>query len=52
MPLANYLAALDTVLAVLVTFALGMWVGVQRGRYKIAAPATTGAAKEVPDIHM
>jgi uncharacterized membrane protein YecN with MAPEG domain len=42
MPLANYLAALDTVLAVLVTFALGMWVGIARGRYKVAAPATTG----------
>jgi uncharacterized membrane protein YecN with MAPEG domain len=42
MPLANYLAALDTVLAVVVTFALGMWAGIQRVRYKIAAPATTG----------
>jgi|ERR1017187_3519666 glutathione S-transferase len=42
MPLANYLAALDTVLAVVLTFALGIWAGYQRVRYKIAAPATTG----------
>ena len=42
MPLANYLAALDTVLAVAVTLALGLWVGVHRGRYKVVAPATTG----------
>jgi glutathione S-transferase len=42
MPLANYLAALDTVLAVVLTLALGIWAGIQRGRYKIAAPATTG----------
>ena len=42
MPLANYLAALDTVLAVVLTFAFGMWAGIQRVRYKIAAPATTG----------
>jgi glutathione S-transferase len=42
MPLANYLAALDTVLAVVLTFALGMWTGIQRVRHKVAAPATTG----------
>jgi glutathione S-transferase len=44
MPLSNYLAALDTVLAVAVTLFLGLWVGIQRGRYKVAAPATTGDA--------
>ena len=42
MPLANYLAALDTILAVFVTFALGGYVGYCRGKYKIDAPATTG----------
>jgi glutathione S-transferase len=38
----NYLAALDTLLAVFVTFVLGGRVGYMRGRYKINAPATTG----------
>lgn len=38
----NYLAALDTLLAVLVTFVMGGRVGYMRGRYKINAPATTG----------
>jgi uncharacterized membrane protein YecN with MAPEG domain len=42
MTMANYLAAIDTVLAVLVTFLLGGRVGYMRGRYKVAAPATTG----------
>jgi uncharacterized membrane protein YecN with MAPEG domain len=42
MPLANYLAALDTILAVLVTFGLGGYVGHLRHKLKIEAPATTG----------
>ena len=42
MPMANYLAAIDTLLAVIVTFALGGRVGYMRGRHKIEAPATTG----------
>ena len=42
MPLANYLAALDTVLAVFVTFVLGGYTGYLRDKLKIAAPATTG----------
>ena len=42
MPLSNYLAAIDTLLAVLVTLGLGGWVGYMRGKFKIEAPATTG----------
>jgi glutathione S-transferase len=42
MPLANYLAALATLLAVFVTFVLGGRVAFMRGRHKIEAPATTG----------
>jgi len=42
MPDAMHLAAIDTLLAVLVTFALGGYVGYSRGKYKIDAPATTG----------
>ena len=38
----NYLAALDTLLAVFVTFVLGGRVGYMRGRHKIEAPATIG----------
>lgn len=42
MPIANYLAALDTILAVIVTFGMGGYVGHLRHKLKIAAPATTG----------
>jgi glutathione S-transferase len=42
MPIANYLAAIDTLLAVIVTFALGGRVGYMRAHHKIEAPATTG----------
>ena len=42
MPVANYLAAIDTLLAVLLTFALGGRVGYMRARYKVEAPATVG----------
>jgi glutathione S-transferase len=42
MPTANYLAALDTLIAVLLTFALGGRVGYMRARHKIDAPATVG----------
>ena len=42
MPAANYLAAWDTILAVLLTFLLSGRVGYLRGRLKIDAPATTG----------
>jgi glutathione S-transferase len=42
MPLANYLAAVDTLLAVVVTLALGGYVAYMRGTCKIDAPATTG----------
>ena len=42
MPLAQYLAAVDTLLAVFLTLALGARVGYLRGKYKIDAPATTG----------
>jgi glutathione S-transferase len=42
MPMANYLAAIDTIVAVLVTFLLGGRVGYMRARHKIEAPATTG----------
>jgi uncharacterized membrane protein YecN with MAPEG domain len=42
MPTANYLAAIDTLIAVVLTFALGGRVGYMRGRHKIEAPATIG----------
>jgi glutathione S-transferase len=42
MPDANHLAAIDTLLAVLVTFALGGRVGFLRNKHKIEAPATIG----------
>jgi glutathione S-transferase len=42
MPVANYLAALDTVLAVLLTFGLGGYVGHLRHKLKVEPPATTG----------
>ena len=42
MPDANHLAAIDTLLAILVTFALGGRVGYLRGKFKIDAPATVG----------
>ena len=42
MPLPYYLAALDTILAVLLTMALGGVVGFLRGKLKVPAPATTG----------
>jgi uncharacterized membrane protein YecN with MAPEG domain len=38
----NFLAALDTLLAVFVAFVLGGRVGYMRGRHKIEAPATVG----------
>ena len=40
--MANYLAAIDTLLAVIVTFMLGARVGYMRARHKIEAPATVG----------
>jgi glutathione S-transferase len=42
MPDAMHLAAIDTLLAVLVTFVLAGRVGFMRGKYKIEAPATVG----------
>ena len=42
MPVASYLAALDTVLAILLTLILVGRVGYLRGRLKIDAPATAG----------
>lgn len=42
MPTANYLAAIDTLIAVLLTFGLGGRVGYMRARHKIEAPATVG----------
>jgi glutathione S-transferase len=42
MPDANHLAAIDTLLAILVTFFLSGRVGYLRGKYKIDAPATVG----------
>jgi uncharacterized membrane protein YecN with MAPEG domain len=45
MPDANHLAAIDTVLAVFVTMALGGYAGYLRDTLKIAAPATTGHPK-------
>ena len=42
MPDAMNLAAIDTLLAVLLTFILGGRAGQMRGRHKVQAPATTG----------
>ena len=42
MPDATHLAAIDTILAVFVTFVLAGRVGMARGRYKIEAPAMVG----------
>ena len=42
MPDANHLAAIDTLLAVFVTFIFAGYVGSRRGKYKIEAPAMTG----------
>ena len=42
MPTANYLAAIDTLIAVILTFGLGGRVGYMRARHKIEAPATVG----------
>jgi glutathione S-transferase len=42
MPLAYYLAAVDTILACLVTMAMGGWSGYLRGKYKIQAPSVVG----------
>lgn len=42
MPLAYYLAAIDTILACLLTMAMGGWSGYLRGKHKITAPAVVG----------
>lgn len=42
MPTANYLAAIDTLIAIIVTFALGARVGYMRAHHRIEAPATVG----------
>jgi glutathione S-transferase len=42
MPLAYYLAAVDTILACIVTMAMGGWSGYLRGKYKIQAPSVVG----------
>ncbi|HYM17797.1 MAG TPA: MAPEG family protein [Micropepsaceae bacterium] len=42
MPDANHLAAIDTLLAILVTFVFSFRVGYLRGKCKIEAPATVG----------
>jgi glutathione S-transferase len=42
MPTPSYLAAIDTLLAVVITFGLSARVGYMRGRCKIEAPATAG----------
>jgi uncharacterized MAPEG superfamily protein len=42
MPLAYYLAAVDTILACLLTMAMGGWTGYQRGKHKIPAPSVVG----------
>jgi len=42
MPDANHLAAIDTLLAILVTFGLGSRVAYLRGKHKVDAPATVG----------
>ena len=47
MPLTYYLAAVDTILACLVTLAMGGWVGILRAKYKIPAPAVVGECAEI-----
>ena len=42
MPGAQFPAAIDTLLAVFVTFLLGGYVGYMRNKWKIQAPATVG----------
>ena len=42
MPLAYYLASVDTILACLLTLALGGWSAYHRAKYKIEAPAVVG----------
>ena len=42
MPLAYYLAAVDTMLACLLALAMGGWTGYLRGKHKIEAPAVVG----------
>jgi glutathione S-transferase len=42
MPDANHLAAIDTLLAIIVTFVFASRVAYLRGRYKVEAPATAG----------
>ena len=42
MPLAYYLAAVDTILACLLTMAMGGWTGYLRGKHKIPAPGVVG----------
>src|SRR5215469_1408964 len=42
MPTVQFLAAIDTLLAAFVTFALGGYVGRMRVKWKIEAPATIG----------
>jgi glutathione S-transferase len=42
MPTAQFLAAIDTLLAVFVTFLLGGYVGYMRTKWKVQAPATVG----------
>jgi glutathione S-transferase len=42
MPLAYYLAAVDTILACLLTMAMGGWTVYQRGKHKIEAPSVVG----------
>lgn len=42
MPDAQHLAAIDTLLAILLMIGLVMRVGRMRGKFKIAAPATSG----------
>ena len=42
MPDANHLAAIDSLLAILVTFIFASRVAYLRGRFKIEAPATIG----------
>lgn len=42
MPLSYYLAAVDTILACLITLAMGAWSGYLRGKHKIPAPAVVG----------
>jgi uncharacterized membrane protein YecN with MAPEG domain len=42
MPLAYYLAGVDTILACILTMAMGGWTGYLRGKHKIEAPAVVG----------